>query len=129
MGVCIIEVLMLGMGVCISGRPEKEGWKERDEQKAGYEEQLRVLAQQLQEKEAEKLAIRQQLQREREQRQAMEERQKLQEEKVQELDARQVCSQVGLKTLSGCTLTLGCVTVHWLCHLMLVCVTVHKMCH
>ena len=126
---CIIEVLILGMGVCISGRPEKEGWEEQEEQKAVYEKQLRVLAQQLQEKEAEKLVIRQQLQREREQRQAMEERQKLQEEKVQELDARQVCSQLGPRTLSGRTLTLGCVTVHWLCHLMLVCVTVHKMCH
>ena len=123
MGVCISEVLMLGMGVCISGRPEKEGWNEQDEQKAGYEEQLRVLAQQLQEKEAEKLAIRQQLQREREQRQAMEERQKLQEEKVQELDARQVCSQLGLQTLSGCTLTLGCVTILRFVSLYTGCVT------
>ena len=114
---------MLGMGVCISGRPEKEGWKEQDEQKAGYEEQLRVLAQQLQEKEAEKLAIRQQLQQEREQRQAMEERQKLQEEKVQELDARQVCSHLGLQTLSGCTLTLACVTVIRFASLYTGCVT------
>ncbi|KAL8618343.1 hypothetical protein ACOMHN_047415 [Nucella lapillus] len=63
--------------------------KEQERLKLAYEEQLRALAQQLQEKEEEKWAITQQLRQEREERQVMEEKQKEQEELVNELDSRQ----------------------------------------
>ncbi|KAK7504137.1 hypothetical protein BaRGS_00004441, partial [Batillaria attramentaria] len=54
-----------------------------------YEEKLRALAAELEEKEAEKLAVQQQLQREREERHAIELVHKEQEERVNELDAKQ----------------------------------------
>lgn len=66
-----------------------QGKTREDDVIKSYEEKLRALAEQLKEKETEKLTIQQQLQVEREQRHAIEQVHKEQKEKVNELDAKQ----------------------------------------